>query len=408
MNLKLKNNNYIFFAVWGLFAFALFYNYFENKVHYINSTMFAFSYKYGFVSRGLLGSIYAAINKITPFDMMNYHWVLRFNQAVFIILMLVVLFFFIICVKKASVEVSDNVKYIIMFFTIFLVPMFSAHYNFGRIDEYCFMISLFAATLIILDKAVWLCIPLSALGVMFHQGNVFMYLNIILVLLIYRILSTTPDKRKKYIIIFALSFIVASVLFLYFELFSHFNGENIYEDIVNKAHLLCETEKIHDDVIDHEILGIDLTDREVDYHWMNAVQFPIYLIFISPYIVIAIMLFKALIKNSKEKVDKFKYIILAIGAVTILPDMLFKVDFGRWVFAVVAYYAVVILAVISMGDKNLITQINTLTTKVKNNIPGAILLLVYPIILQPLMDVSICPLVASLAGKLNDAFLHLW
>ncbi len=146
--------------------------------------------------------------------------------------------------------------------TIFTVPMFASHYNFGRLDIYCVFLSLLGAMLLIQGKAEWLLIPISALGVMVHQGYVFMFFNIILVLLMYKILSTEGKERKKYITIFALSLLVACILFFWFELFAHANGNGIYEEIVASAKKLCKNRKIHQDVVDKEILGIDLTGRE--------------------------------------------------------------------------------------------------------------------------------------------------
>ena len=40
-----------------LFGALLFLRYYEAWVHRINGTMMAFSYKYGFISRGLIGTI---------------------------------------------------------------------------------------------------------------------------------------------------------------------------------------------------------------------------------------------------------------------------------------------------------------------------------------------------------------
>ena len=71
--------------------------------------------------------------------------------------------------------------------------MFASQYNFGRLDVYCVMLSLFGAILLIIEKAEWLVVVFSALGVMVHQGNVFMFLNIILILLVQNmLLSTRP------------------------------------------------------------------------------------------------------------------------------------------------------------------------------------------------------------------------
>ena len=96
---------------------------------------------------------------------------------------------------------------------------------------------------------------------------------------------------------------MASVLFLWFELFSHANGDGIYEEIVTNAKKLCKNGKIHQDVVDKEILGIDLTGREIKYHRMNAVQFPIFAVMMLPYIVLMVRLFKNLIRKATQNIS---------------------------------------------------------------------------------------------------------
>lgn len=407
---NLKNNvNLKFFIVWGCFAFALFCHHYEHRVHAINATMFAFSYKYGFISRGLIGTIYELFYKILPGDGMNYLSVLRFNQLITGCFFLILAMFVMLCIKNTSKSANKSAQYIIMFYTIFAVPFFSSHYNFGRLDLYCVMFSIVAAFLIVKEKFVWLCVPLSALGVMVHQGNVFMYLNIILVLLIYKVMTKKGRERKKYLIILVVSFLVASVLFLYFELFSHFNGDNIYNEIITKATMLCNGGEIHQDVIDHEILGVDLTQKEVPYHLMNAVQFPMFVVLMLPIIGVLISLFRNLIKNAEDGLEKWKYIVLASGAITILPDLLLKVDFGRWMFAIISYYSIVILCLLAMKDQKMELQVvNTLNNVKQLSVIMPTIMLLYPIMLQPLLDVSICNITAWMAGRINELFLHWW
>ena len=396
-NKKIKE----FVLVEILFGAILFLRYYEAWVHRINGTMMAFSYKYGFISRGLIGSIYQGLDKILPVKMMNYQACVGYTLVITLLFYATVLGFFVLCLKKARAEYVDAMRYIMLFFTIFTVPMFASHYNFGRLDIYCVFLSILGVVLLIRGKAEWLLIPISALGVMVHQGYVFMFFNIILVLLMYKILSTEGRERQKYIAVFGLSLVVAAVLFFWFELFSHANGNGIYEEIVANAKKLCKNGKIHQDVVDKEILGIDLTGREVEFHRMNAVQFPIFVLLMLPYILLLVRFFKGLVVQAAEKKDKIKYIFAAIGAGTILPDLLLKVDFGRWMYAIIAYYCVVLLALFAMGDEAVGKQFCLQIDRVKKHGFAAAVMLLYPLVLQPLWDVAICSVVAKLAGYIN-------
>ena len=170
-NRKIKE----FVIVELLFGTLLFLRYYEAWVHRINGTMMAFSYKYGFISRGLIGTIYQGLNKILPVNMMTYKACVGYTLIVTLLFYGIVLCFFVFCLKKASAEYLNVMCDIMLFFTIFTVPMFASHYNFGRLDVYCVLFSVIGAMLLIKGKAEWLLIPMAALGVMVHQGNVFCF-----------------------------------------------------------------------------------------------------------------------------------------------------------------------------------------------------------------------------------------
>lgn len=404
MHENTKNRRLMEFVVVEVpFSVVLFLGYYEAWVHRINGTMMAFSYKYGFISRGLIGTIYQWLDRILPADMMTYSAVVCYTLVITILFYLTVLGFFLLCLRRTREEVWQDMQYIMLFFTIFTVPMFASHYNFGRLDIYCLFLSIVGVMLLVVGKAEWLLIPIAALGVMVHQGNVFMFLNLILVLLFYKILSNQGAQRKKYLAIFILSLVVASALFLWFECFSHANGEGIYEEITATAQKLCKDGKIHQDVIDKEILGIDLTEREVEYHRMNAVQFPIFVVLMLPYIILVVRFFRQLLGLAATKAEKWKYAIVAIGAGTILPDLLLKVDFGRWMYAIIAYYCVVLLALYAMGDEKVKIAFGTQMERMRSHSFAAAVMLVYPLALQPLWDVVICKITAKVAGYINTA-----
>ena len=406
LNKEKKMNTFL--IMWGCFFVVLFFRGYDATVNKINATMLAFSYDYGFISRGFIGSVYQLLDKILPWDMMNYDGVLGFTHGITLVYYLILIVFCMTCFIKCSQKVSDTMKYAIIMFCIWAVPMFVSQYNFGRLDVYCVMLSLFAAILLMIERAECLVIVFSAIGVMIHQGNVFMFLNIILVLLLYKAFSNTGKNRIKYLVLFAASFLVASGLFLYFEFFSHFNGENILEDILAKATVLCKDGEYHQDVIDHEILGIDLSEREWVFRLQNFVQFPIFIILMLPHIIIVTKMFAGMIKKASSTLDKWKYFLVSIGAATIIPDLLLKCDYGRWMFAIICYYCVVLLALLGMKDKIVEQTLLETVERLKRKYPTAILLLAYPVLFQPLWDVAICNLVAKIAGNINTTFLHWW
>lgn len=391
------------------FLVVLAIRFFGEQVNAINSTMLAFSYEHGFISRGLIGTIYQLLDRLLPANMETYAAVMVFTKVVTGIFFAVLLLFCTQCLKRAADGQTQNVQYLILFYLMFAVPFFVAKYNFGRLDLYMLMLSLLGVILLMRGRGEGLLIPIAAVATMVHQGYVFMFFNIILVLLFCKICDESGKKRRNYIGIFTGAIVVASVLFLWFELFSHVNGEQAYDQVVSLAKALSRNGKsIHTDVIDKEISGMDLTSREIPFHLQNLVQFPIFLILVSPYLIIGFQFLRNMILEAGKGLSKWKYTAIAAGPLTILPNLLLKVDFGRWIFAIVSYYLIVFLALLAMGDAGVKAQFLEMNEKSKGKKGMAMLLFLYPFILQPFCDVSICHVTAYIAGILNDACLHWW
>ena len=55
-----------FMIMLTVFSFAVFITNYQYVIRSYNSTMLALSYKYGFTSRALLGTIYHLVNRILP------------------------------------------------------------------------------------------------------------------------------------------------------------------------------------------------------------------------------------------------------------------------------------------------------------------------------------------------------
>ena len=85
-------------------------------------------------------------------------------------------------------------------------------------------------------------------------------------------------------------------------------------------------------MIAHEILGVDLFETRRAQHISNFIELPIYLLFMSPYIVLGIRFMKRVIRGAEDKKSKYKYWLLIVGAVTIIPDFILKIDYGKMDF----------------------------------------------------------------------------
>ena len=380
----------------------------RGMVRSYNTTMLALSYEYGFTSRSLLGTLYHLLDAVLPLDLIDYRAVVATAYVATILFVLFVECFLYRCLRCCEGEMVKYGEYLALILSLCLVSTFSFPYNFFRVDIFMILVSLLGVLCLVKERAQWLVVPLSALGVMFHQGYVFMYFNLILVLLFYRALSWWKEDRRKarrYGLLFALSFLVGSVLFLWFEFFSRSNGAAFFDTIKSEAEKLSYDGIYHSTLLYHEVLGIDLASTEEEFSRVNAVQILMCGIVCLPMLVFAVRFFAGLIKKAKGASEKWKYLAVALGAATILPDFLLKIDYGRWMAAVVVYYVGIVLALLAMKDPIMETQVRESGERLIQR-PGIALWIMVVILLLPFLDVNIDPFFRHLGSIVNKNFLH--
>ena len=396
-----------FVFVFFLVCFALFVTYYGQEVRRYNTTILAFNYSYGFISRGLLGTLYLGLDALIPKDILNY---VDAANITFIATNVIMGIFFILALYiliKTNEKYLNGAQNIILFFAIFFVPMYYSLRNMGRPDIYMLFLTFLGLILIVWGKMEWLIVPFSILNVMIHQGYVFLFYNIFMYPLIYKIFQTTGKQRKKYIAILATSFLSVSVLFLYFNFFSHIGGQETYDSIYAMAAQLGNEGEVYETLLTHEILGIDPWDQEWPQHIYNFIELPIYCLIMSPFIVLGVRLFKNIITAAETKVDKIKYALLPLCSATILPCYLLKIDFGRWIFAGLAYFALVVLVLYALKDEVVTEQVEQLIAQVQTKYSYAPLLLVYAATTIPLHDIHINEIMRSISEWLDYYYLHI-
>lgn len=380
----------------------------RGMVRSYNTTMLALSYEYGFTSRSLLGTLYHLLDAVLPLDLIDYRAVVATAYVATILFILFVEYFLYRCLKRCEGEMLKYGEYLALILSLCLVSTFSFPYNFFRVDIFMILVSLLGVLCLVKERAQWLVVPLSALGVMFHQGYVFMYFNLILVLLFYRALSWWKEDRRKarrYGLLFLLSFLVGSALFLWFEFFSRSNGAAFFDTIKSEAEKLSYDGIYHSTLLYHEVLGIDLTSTEEEFSRVNAVQILMCGIVCLPMLVFGVRFFAGLIKKAKGASEKWKYLAVVLGAATILPDFLLKIDYGRWMAAVVVYYVGIVLALLAMKDPIMETQVRESGERLIQR-PGIALWIMVVILLLPFLDVNIDPFFRHLGSIVNKNFLH--
>lgn len=396
-----------FIVIFALICFALFITYYGQEVRRYNTTILAFNYSYGFISRGLLGTLYLGLNELLPYDILNYESVVNITLIATSVIVFVLFLLAILILSKIEMKYQTNIQYIILFFSMFFVPMFYSFRNMGRPDVYMMFFTFLGLILLISEKFEWLLLPLAILSVMVHQGYVFMFYNIFMYLLVYKAFHNTGRKRQKYIAILATSFLSVSALFLYFNFFSHINGEEIYNEIVALATKLGNEGEVFDILVNHEILGIDPWEEEWPQHIYNFIELPIFCLFMSPYIFLGVRLFKSIILAAETRAEKYLYAFLPICSLTMLPSYLLKIDYGRWLFAGIAYFSLVILALCALGDTLVTEKLHALMEDIRERYAYAALLLLFIGTMIPLHDIHINEVLRSISEWLDYYHLHI-
>lgn len=403
----LKNNekvkrNMPFLA--GMFIFAMFaiIRFFERKMDIMNTTVYAISYKYGFTSRGFLGSVLAFLNKLTEADIMNYNTIYKISKLVTVGFIFVLFCFFVVCLYKCKPEVEKAIKILIFSIGMIAFPFFVGVDNFGRYDVYLNIIMIVCLMLIVLEKLEWLIIPMCALGTIMHHGFVFMNLNIVLVLLFYKILTAKEKKyQSKYTVLFALTFVVPSIIFLYCEFFSHNFGQAVYDAVYALAQKLAsEDGGVHGWVLQHEILGLDVYDEEYEFRIWNRQDFMIFIVLFLPFITLIVRFFSSLIKNVKESKYKLAYLAVAVGPATMIPEFILKVDYGRYVYAWFFYCLAIVMCLISMNDTVVIEQFSKVKAKLENKMGIVFFMGMYFFMFMPFRGYRISDIITSISSMI--------
>lgn len=371
---------------------ATFITNYRGWVRSYNTTMLALSYEYGFTSRSLLGTIYHILDAVIPVDMMQYQNAIVFANVITVLFIVFLLYFSYHVLKKsdkAQEVVTKAQQYILLTFHIAMVATFTYAYNFLRVDFCMVWMILLGFMSLMNEKTEWLSLLFAALGIMFHQGFVLMYFNVILVIQFYYMMTR---KNKKNTILFFLTFLIGSGMFLWFELFSRTNGNDIFETVLQDATNVSYQGIYHTTLLYHEVLGIDVSGAETDFVYMNHVQLVLYLLILLPAIVVLARAFVRIIKKADDLFAKLKYLAVAVGSLTILPDMLLKVDYGRWILAVVTYYLLIILAMLVLRDPLVTEETEVVVDGIKQH-PAWLIYFTLVVLTVPYMDVDIDMLV---------------
>ncbi len=389
-----KKQVYVYLFLLAMLAVLLHLRFFEHQMAGFNTTLFVLNYDLGFISRGLTGTVWKALGAFTGKNVFTYEAVYAGSLVMTVVYDLMLLGGFAYCFAKSDPKQHRNLFYLMLFSGIFLFTSFISPENFGRIDLYLYMLCFVMILLTVEEKVLFLIPLLCAAAMCIHQGFVFTHANLILVLLFYKIFYGT--KKKQAAVIFALTFAVISVLFLYFEFASHPADPAVYDSLVTAAKGVSpDGDAINGSLLNHEILGMGVFMDEWWAHVENYKETPFFLILALPYLAVFASFARGLWKASAERPlsQRLPYLAFLCGPLTLVPEAILKVDYGRYANAVFNYFGMLMIVFLVMKDRLVEEELESVKAKIARVLPVPQLIVFYALFFVPMLDVGISDLV---------------
>lgn len=403
-----RKENYIYLSGIICFAVVCVIFFFEKRMNAQNTTAYAMNYNYGFIPRGFIGTLISIAANITGKNPYTYNGAMIISAVATAVLFLLTIVLFACILSRTTEKNLGLIRAFIFFLSIFLFPEFLTWNNFGRLDEYLMIVTLVCMILVVIEKFEWMIIPLFLVAGLIHIGFVFTNAALVLVIIFYKAWKV-PNRRTYYGLIFVGCLLIVSALFVYLEILRQPLAYEDYKKIVVLAKQMSEDGKsISDSLLDSEILGLDVFEDEWNWHLKNYVETPIFILLFLPYIVWGIRFAVGYIKSAESKmIEKLPEIAVVTGMVTILPELVLKVDYGRWMFNIIFYYVMMVIFLIMRDDQNAMGSLRSELSRIQEKHPLANFFLVYPLIFMPFRDVYISDVTTYLMNIVGS-ILHVW
>ena len=302
------------------------------------------NYSYGFVRRGLLGSI---VNLMSNLFNISYDKAIVFFGIIGEIAFVCILLLFTVKVIKTV----NNSYFNFLVLLAFGMHIFGFYfYDWAEPDIFIIILTVFMCALVIKDRFLLLIPILASACVCIHEGYVLMHFCIVCAILIYKIAAAKETKKRiYYITVFGLTGITVGGLFGYFYFLS-----NNYINVDSNTLLNNVTDIVGERITQKENLfnvfyGIG---EYVDPMWLDGkptvdfykrmIAALMILILCSPIIVLIARFWKKVIKHEQSSLLKAAYIVGHLFLLLNIPMIIFKSDHGRWFYCFVFFELFVI------------------------------------------------------------------
>lgn len=357
-----------------------------------NSVILTFSYKYGFIQRGFLGTIIHAITHFLP-SVSGSQILIIFQYVTMLIFSISIIAIGIWSIHKLrAVAVPPHQKYCVYsFISVFYICSFgyTTYYSsrsFGHSDIWLILLTVLALILIWHNKFLpaFIC---SIICMCIHQAYIFMYFNIFLIaLLLILAKEQHSNLRAKIIVAFICSFITCSALFVYFQFFSGVKANITYDYVREQAISLTNSAYVdkYENYIKNYLFHAPSPSSYADGLKNCGRYLRIELIAILPFIIELVHYWHDIVKQTNNIFRKIVYMASPLGIITTVPLFIMHTDYGRWIYSIY-FYELTLIWLINSLDDNTVTLVTRQTIqRIQNNIIYYSFLFVYACSLGPL------------------------
>lgn len=341
---------------------------------------YVLSYKNGFFSRGLIGTIFRFI---FPDFVTSQNAALFVNATVILDCLITALILggLLRAAKKRDQLMLAAVPVVVyLCVPINITTYFSAGQHAGKLEIFLFPLMMLSAWILMkttpgIKQTVYLSI-ISIISLLIYQNYIFLCFPLILALIIYNLFDYGWSRRN--VILAGIICAVTGLTFIYLQLFAKINAADAAS---LTAELRSQTDMvIWEEAVFYEYFAsfkdfyVDLMLYRYDYQ-LEVLLFD--LILLSPAIAVYVFIWFHAFRNCKEKKEKQLLILLQLCSLVFLPTYIITCDWARWSIWFIIFQVSLVLILWFKKSEPMLCALNKTCALIKKYNAVAAFIIIY-------------------------------
>ena len=330
------------------------------------------SYKYGFVSRGLLNTIiyllYLPVSWILGFFNIRLSLFLFtvICKYIFLIPLDVILASVMVKILKVLYDRLGNKAYYVYLVYICMFNVYIVGFEYRYTDYILFMLQIASVYFVLKRKELLALVPMIA-SLCIHEGSLLLTCPVVFIIAVTMHLhDDAKSKAKSYAKLFAIGIVLLTLGMYFLKFQGYFHDESsvvqVYKDILsdmgapvnadwvnrvsNSCRLAWQLMLSEGTTKWNNVSSAEYNGGEYNYAAMfvSLVSTVIYVLTLLPILITALKYLIPNIKNTKSVFIRFeKILIMSAGVLAVLPFIIFKEDIARWITFIWLYYLILMI-----------------------------------------------------------------